>query len=65
MSEHEDRLISLEERLMHQERLLERLDEVVTAQQGVIEKLTRDLARLTEQISEGPGEDVDEPPPHY
>lgn len=65
VSEHDDRLMGLEERLMHQERLLETLDEVVTAQQGVIETLTRELARLTEQIADGPSEDVDEPPPHY
>ncbi len=65
MSEHDERLIDLEMRLMHQEKLLEQLDEVVTDQHKLIERLQREIARLKEQVLQGPSEDVDEPPPHY
>ena len=65
MSEHDERLIDLESRLMHQEKLYEQLNEVVTDQQRLIERLRRELARLKDQILQGPTEDVNEPPPHY
>ena len=65
MRGNDERLTALEERLMHQERLLEELNEIVTTQQGTIDKLQREIARLRDQLAEGPGEDVDEPPPHY
>ena len=65
VSSDEDRLIELEMRLMHQEKLLEQLNEVVTTQHRQIEGLSRALARLTEQVLGGTPEDVNEPPPHY
>lgn len=65
MRGNDERLTALEERLMHQERLLEELNDIVTTQQSTIEKLQREIARLKDQLAEGPTEDVDEPPPHY
>ena len=65
MSEHDERLIDLESRLMHQEKLYEQLNEVVTEQADMIARLQRELARLKEQLLQGPTEDVNEPPPHY
>ena len=65
MSVHDEKLIDLEMRLMHQEKLLEQLNEVVTDQHGLIERLRREVARLKEQILQGPTEDVNERPPHY
>lgn len=60
-----ERLIELEMRLMHQENLLEQLNEVVTEQATQIDLLRRELARLREQALQGPSEDVNEAPPHY
>lgn len=65
MSPDDERLIDLEMRLMHQEKLFEQLDEVVTEQASELLRLRRELARLKEQVLQGPAEDVDEPPPHY
>jgi uncharacterized coiled-coil protein SlyX len=61
----DDRQIDLEMRLMHQEKLLEQLNEIVTAQQGELESLRRDIKRLKDEIKQGASEDVNEPPPHY
>ncbi|MDJ0522047.1 MAG: SlyX family protein [Planctomycetota bacterium] len=61
----QERLIDLESRLMHQEKLYEQLNEVVTEQAALIERLQREINRLKEQILAGPNEDVNEPPPHY
>ena len=52
-------------RLMHQEKLLEQLNEIVTAQQGQLEALRREIKRLKDEMSQGNAEDVNEPPPHY
>ena len=65
MTAHEERLIDLESRLMHQEKLYEQLNEVVTEQAALVERLQRELARLKEQVLQGPPEDVDQSPPHY
>ncbi len=65
VSEPDERLIDFEMRLMHQEKLLEQLNEVVTDQHKLIEGLKREIARLKEQLLQGPTEDVNEPPPHY
>ncbi len=65
MSKDEERLIELETRLMHQEKLLEQLNEAVTSQHRQIERLSRALARLEEDVLGGNVEDVNEPPPHY
>ena len=65
MSDMQERLIDLESRLMHQEKLYEQLNEVVTEQAALIDRLEREISRLKEQILAGPNEDVNEPPPHY
>ncbi len=65
MSDMQERLIDLESRLMHQEKLYEQLNEVVTEQAALIDRLHREISRLKEQILAGPNEDVNEPPPHY
>ena len=65
MSEHEERMIDLEMRLMHQEKLLEQLNEIVRDQHAQLEGLARVITHLKEQVLGGPTEDVNEPPPHY
>ncbi len=70
MSEHDaertsEKLIDFEMRLMHQEKLLEQLNDVAVEQQGTIQRLQKEIARLKEQLVAGPNEDVNEPPPHY
>ncbi|MDF1700049.1 MAG: SlyX family protein [Planctomycetota bacterium] len=65
MRENETPMIALEERLMHQERLLEELNQIVTAQQGELETMRRELVQLRDQLAQGHSEDVNEPPPHY
>lgn len=64
-----DRLARLEIRLMEQEAVIEDLNAALTAQWTVIDRLTRQLARLQEQVEDsafraaqgGP----EPPPPHY
>lgn len=61
------RLDALETRAAHQERTIEILNETVTAQWSVIERLKREVANLGERVEDavsGPGP-VDRPPPHY
>ena len=65
MSENDERMIDLEMRLMHQEKLLEQLNEAVTKQHMQIDGLTRAIVHLKEQVLGGDTEDVNEPPPHY
>lgn len=65
MRGNDQRLNALEERLMHQDRLLEELNEIVTTQQAQIEQLRREIARLKDQLAQAGTDDVDEPPPHY
>ena len=67
----DERLSDLESHFMHVERLYAELNEVVIEQQGQIERLTRVLDALSEQVrqgglassEEGGGEEA--PPPHY
>jgi SlyX protein len=63
------RIDALETRLAHQDRMLEDLNSTITTQWQEIERLTRLLGRLDEQMQEirdsaGP-ESSDPPPPHY
>ena len=62
----EDRIAALEEHVAHQALALEQLDEVVRGQWAEIERLRREIERLTERL-ESMGEDgvEDRPPPHY
>ena len=61
----DERQTDFEMRLMHQEKLLEQLNEIVTEQQTQLERLRREVARLKDQLAQGTSEDVNEPPPHY
>lgn len=63
------RIETLETRLAHQDRMLEDLNATITDQWKRIESLTRQIARLDEQLqdvrdSAGPAGEQ-EPPPHY
>ncbi len=72
-SDLEPRVVQLEIQLAHTMRLYEQLNEVVTEQSGVMDRQTRVIRKLREQVKElkdnpGPGQDfdpVDEKPPHY
>ncbi|HEY0302245.1 MAG TPA: SlyX family protein [Rhizomicrobium sp.] len=64
------RVEALEIARAHQERAVEDLSESLAAQWQQIEALTRQVARLAEQVREaqsagGGGETPDPPPPHY
>lgn len=66
----EDRLIAIETKLAHQERLVEELDRVITDQQDRITRLEELCRTLTERLraaetSSGRVEPGDERPPHY
>ena len=60
-----DRLVDIEERYMHLEKLVEQLDEIVTDQQAQIERLTRQLNALREEMQPKQEEGEEPPPPHY
>lgn len=68
-NEIERRLTALEEKASLAEDLVDRLNEVVVAQQATIDSLRRELARLARERS--PGDEPvfrslrDEIPPHY
>ncbi len=60
---------TLETRLAHQDRMLDDLNAIITDQWKRIEGLTRQIARLDEQLQDvragaGSGGE-EEPPPHY
>ena len=63
------RLEALEIRLVHQDRMLEDLNSTITTQWKEIERLTRMLARLEDQMQEirdsGASGGAEPPPPHY
>jgi SlyX protein len=64
------RLEALEIARAHQERVAEDLSEALASQWKQIEALTRQVARLAEQLQEaqaagGGGETPEPPPPHY
>jgi uncharacterized coiled-coil protein SlyX len=66
----EERILRLEEGMMHRERLVEQLNEVVYEQSVSIEALTTKVEELQRQLkSVSPGLAVmpedDSPPPHY
>jgi SlyX protein len=68
--EDERRMIALESRLAHHERMAEELSQVVAEQGRKIDQLTRQSQRLVERLREveagweGSPQD-DNPPPHY
>lgn len=61
-----ERIVDLEIQLMHQQRLLEELNELVYSQQQAIDRLSKDIHQLKEQLpSLNKSEDEETPPPHY
>lgn len=66
----EDRLIALESRLAHHERMADEMSDVLAGQQRAIDLLTAQLLRLRDRMrdvelgSERSPQD-DKPPPHY
>lgn len=65
----ENRLIILEEKLEYQDYTLEKLDDVIIAQQNQIDKLEDKLVRLLEKMEanqlEIDKDGVEPAPPHY
>lgn len=63
------RIDALEVRIAHQDKAIEDLNETITAQWKEIDRLKREMERLTDRIANaehatGP-DPQDEPPPHY
>ena len=66
----DDRLIRLETRLAYLEQTLDALDGVVITHDRTIERLTRQLAQLRNELAAGSRDAVEPegeepPPPHY
>jgi SlyX protein len=65
----DERFIALEERLAFQQRMLDELNTVVVSQQGDLDRLRREVSRLTatsQLLMERSGENLPhEKPPHY
>lgn len=66
----EQRLIELEIRIAHHERMTEELSAVITDQGRVIDLLTMQVRRLTERVRDAESgwdrsPQDDKPPPHY
>lgn len=62
------RLLQLEIRVAHQEKIIGELNEVVTAQWKKIEMLERQLRRMGEEMAElgqGDAPAANQKPPHY
>lgn len=60
-----ERWVDVESRLMHQDKLLGQLDEVVRQQQQQIARLEQQVTRLYAQLRMLQGDVPDERPPHY
>lgn len=66
----EQRLTDMEMLIMHQGRVIEQLNEVVTLHQSSIDQLTRELKNIKEHLlgvmsSDNKLPSEEEPPPHY
>ena len=66
----QQRLIALEIRLAHHERMAEEVSDVLAEQQRAIDLLTAQLRRLTGRLQEmaagwSPSPQDEKPPPHY
>lgn len=66
----EERFNDIEMHLMHHEDMVQQLNEVVTRQQHMIDRLTAEVAMLKEQLcamtpSNNRLLEEEEPPPHY
>ncbi|MFD1333381.1 SlyX family protein [Methylopila musalis] len=62
-----ERIDVLETRLAYQDEAIETLNETITAQWTVIDRLKREVAMLSERLEEAASgaQPVDRPPPHY
>jgi SlyX protein len=63
-----ERIDALESRVMFQDETIETLNQTITAQWQQIDALTRQLASLSERLSEAEADaprPANEPPPHY
>jgi len=61
-----ERIVELEIQLMHQQRLLEELNELVYSQQQIIDRLSSEFRQMKEQLPSLNKKDEEEaPPPHY
>jgi len=68
--DHPEDLIAVQESLMHQQRDLQQMHEVLLSQQTEIEELRKEVEQLrthlqTQAGDEQPPDPVDEKPPHY
>lgn len=66
----EQRLTDMEMLIMHQGRVIDQLNDVVTGHQSLIDQLTRELKLIKEHLrgiaaSENRLPSEEEPPPHY
>lgn len=63
----EDRIIELEFKMAHQEKLIDELNEVVTGQWRDIDILKKKFVLLNEMIQQldGKSSEADVPPPHF
>ena len=66
----QERLAELETRIAFQEQTIQELNQVVTSQQGEIDRLASEVERLKVQLltlapSLVAGRDEETPPPHY
>jgi SlyX protein len=61
----EQRLVDLEVRYTHLERLVEELNQVVFAQQQTIDRLVRQLADLAQRTEAAAPTPAADKPPHY
>lgn len=62
------RLDELEMRVVHQDQTIEDLNAAITAQWKLIERLERQVERLTERVTDadaGQAAPIERPPPHY
>ena len=64
------RLVALESRLTHHERMADEMSDVIAEQQRTIDLLTLQVRRLSERLRDmsagwSPSPQDDKPPPHY